>query len=406
MIFAAKNVSDNDMSPVYEAYYGKPKEFIAIESELNKLIKIIQSNDMDTKIAKSDSVITIERLFKKYFKLKDFYLCIYTGTGLIPYDIHKNAFTFPKAFNIFRPKVSSKRVDSTDMTIGVNIDRVLIQFSGLDAEETLAILLHEIGHGMEASLFRLIANLNPTSLVGALIGELLSDKYAKIRQDFEDKVIDSNPIVKTILVSMSAYMDGVSAAMNLWGMNVKAVIKFLKNTVKRITDTKFGIASFIASSVSGYASEKYADSFATAYGYGPALSRALQKLNMNKGSASIEQVIYDIPVVNWWYDLNKLSVRVIAGLIDVHPSEPSRVMAQLNKLKRDAKDPQLDPRVKKELEKDINDIETFINKYYLEINTDDNKKAIFSHLYNKIAIKVFKGKTDIREILSLIDIEE
>ena len=99
--------------------------------------------------------------------------------------------------------------------------------------------------------------------------------------------------------------------------------------------------------ISKYASEKYADSFATAYGYGPALASAFKKLHINEGN-SPDKIYYNFPVLNWWYDLNKISTRIIAGLIDVHPSDPSRVMAQLNKLKRDIKDPQLDPRVKKE----------------------------------------------------------
>lgn len=391
MIFSSNNI-------VTEAYYGKPKEFELIEKEFEKLIKY--NNVQTDKIAKSDNVVTIERLFKKYFKLKDFYLCLYTNSLFNPYDIHKNAFTFPSGFNFLRPKVSSKRVDSTDMIIGVNIDVALIGMSGLNAKELTAIVLHEIGHTMEASLLQFLINLNPINLITNIISEFtLSKHYSKIRQSIEANVVEKIPALKTILSLLSIYIESMIATMNLYGLGVASIaLDIYKNPTKILN--VIGLAG-----ISRYASEKYADSFATAYGYGPALASAFRKLHINEGDG-LDRTLYNIPILNWWYDLNKISTRIIGGLIDVHPSDPSRVTAQLNKLKRDAKDPKLDPRVKKELDGDIKRLEKIINTTYLDIDEDDNKKAIFTYLYNKLVIKVFKGKMDAREFVSLFDIEE
>ena len=436
MIFSANNLGIDNMSPVYEAYYGKPKEFIAIESELDKLIKNIKSYDMNKDIAKSDEVIAIERLFKKFFKLKDFYLNIYTNlniypeyTRLIVTDAKNNAFNYIKVFNIFRHKVSSKRVDSTNMVMGVSIDKEFIRNSDFNSEELMAVILHEIGHAMRVSLISLIVNITPNGflsdilkdftpsgiiselkkhfnvktiyhILGIIIGDIRGQHLHKFRQDIEDKIIDKVPLIKSFLTVINSFMNIYNDISRL-----KTIKDIAKITESIINDPIKIYKQYSLKNIDQYAAEKYSDSFATSYGYGPALANALKKINMNKDSV-ISKTLYDIPVLNWWYDLIKLSTTVISGLMDEHPSDPSRVMAQLNKLKHDAKDPQLDPRVKKELELDIKNLEYIINDVYLDFQNDENKKAIFTTIYNNIAIKIFKGKTDIRELVSIFDIEE
>ena len=85
-----------------------------------------------------------------------------------------------------------------------------------------------------------------------------------------------------------------------------------------------------------------------------------------------------------------------------HPDNVVRIKSQIDKLKRDIKDPNLKPNIKKELEVNIAEMEKFIDDVYLNFDNDDNKNRPISYLWNIMIFKIFKGKLDPREWMEAV----
>ena len=126
------------------------------------------------------------------------------------------------------------------------------------------------------------------------------------------------------------------------------------------------------------------------------------KLQRHKGSI-VSDVNESMPAFGIGRDMADVSMKIVGMLSDPHPSDPSRIINQLNKMKRDLKDPNLDSKVRSELEDSIERLEKIIKD---EVLNEKNYKAGSgsSHiklLYNMLIIKVFKGKMDPRELLNI-----
>ena len=127
----------------------------------------------------------------------------------------------------------------------------------------------------------------------------------------------------------------------------------------------------------GYGAEKFADSFATSYGYGPELSSVMVKLDKYKYNLVNAA---DIPVLNIGSDLIKTSTDIALFGTDPHPSNITRINNQLNKLKRDINDPTLTPKIKHELQEQIDRCEKIIEDMTSVDSANDGR--VFSFLYN------------------------
>lgn len=408
--------------PVMEAYHGKPKEFIAIENELDKLLKIMKQDlpklrpenigikmsnlPKLTDLNSSDHVVAIQNLFKKFFSCRDFILTFYYPISTKVMTIPFNAFTLPRFFNTFY-RTGDGKVDTSTLAMGVNVDVMLCVYLDLTAEELMAIILHEIGHNMDMSVFTLLSRL-PIDM------QLLSTgNWAQIITNFVTfglfdmlglgAVLSS--VIKSIQVALAKYAPGLLHLSTLYWeiyMNIMTVMK-IKNfkNIMNISPDRYVLEIINPNNLFGYASEKYADSFATSYGYGLALSTAFAKLEAN-GTNYTESTIKNIPGLNWVYDLMSVNIGLIYAAVDPHPLTVTRIQSQLTKLKRDAKDPNLNPKLRKELELQIKDQQNFIDNYYLDIDKNDNKKRIFSWMMNYMIIKFFNGRFDFRETFELL----
>lgn len=406
---------------ITEAYYGKTKELQTIEQELEKVIAAINENSSNMEkgiilkrgiksVANSDSVRIIEKQFEKMFKLSKFYLALYTAvpTGVpILGRQEYNAYTLGKGFNYFKKKVSKNRVDSVDMVIGVNVDIGLVRLAGLTAPELLAIILHEVGHNMSASITSFISMcpiilspLTGISLVSSTISGVISGIYSELMgapianmNKIIERGLESIPFVYTLFQSFN------DAFMNFAGLLQQTGINLFN--IARINP----LSIISPRNIFGYTEEKYADSFVSSYGYGTELASALNKTELMSNVKSVE-ILRKIPGINAITNLFSTSFSAISAIADPHPATPVRIMSQLKKLKKDLDDPNLDRRVRKDLEENIKELENFIEHDYLDYKSNENKRRVFTWMYNNLVIKVFKGKVDPRELFNAFKIEE
>lgn len=399
----------NDLVPITEAFYGKPKEFIEIEKKLDKIIEMIQlSFSLPNKaipINDMKEVKEIENIFTNFFNNAETSISFYSIGNLY------NAYTYPSFLSFFRKDKNNKRlVRANDLFINVNIDIGLVYKLDMTAGELMAIILHEIGHCFDASLFMLLSKIN-IDLIDSWkeLGEKLNIEIPSELLSIGSTIFAGSKLNMRI----TQYMNKVSIPPSL-AVFLNTFFSFIDEV--KIVSGRFRsmmhilrkgyFVPYIKSIINprnifGYANEKFADSFASTYGYSTELSQFILKIDKSKGQA-IDPAIQSIPIINIGYDFTKVNLMVCAMMCSPHPSNPSRIQSQLNKLKRDVNNPDLDHKVKKELEKNIQDLENFIDNEYLNFDSNDNKLRPISFVYNWIIIKIFKGKLDPRELFELV----
>ena len=75
------------------------------------------------------------------------------------------------------------------------------------------------------------------------------------------------------------------------------------------------------------------------------------------------------------------------GLVDVHPSFENRAYSIVNDLKADLNDPSLSPAMKKQLQKEIDEYEKYMTKYFEESKKLKNPNVVMAYMqdfvYNK-----------------------
>lgn len=374
---------------------GESKEFKIIEGELAKIIGMIKAqsklmtNTINVSlINNSDHNRLIEKMFIQYFGLDG--MSISWATSPIP-----NAATFCKTFifldNDFK-ETSSGRRSNKNLFIGAMIHTGLVTSSGMNEKEILAIMLHEIGHNFYNSIFHTLSSIG-LNIYAAVIS-LVLDK------------LDFNKLIQKSLDDVRNFMS--STFPNLYKIynSIKQIfyqIGTLFPSAGKIALTPIlvlKVASF--QFLLTYPVEKFADSFAVDHGYGAELASALNKLERSNETLGAKTV-YEVPGLNWMYDLFDVQVEFLWGILGTYPSSQNRMRTGLDRLKRQLSDPDIAPAVKVEISKQIDAYEKFYYDFYLNIDTNNNKKRIFTWLFRKMVEDLFKGKMDLRELIHEID---
>ena len=447
--------NDINIYPLKEVYYGKPKEFDKVEKLLEKLIytmKKLYHLGGKIDINKTAELIELEKIFKNYFKVKEFHLSFYTIP--IP-SLMNNAFSLPTYATYFHRDPNNKKMaDPTKLIVNVSIDIGFVIHNELNSKELLAFILHEIGHAFDASPVMLLSSyaellseflLNtPLDNVMAIIGTIYGaskknsnaiNKFTKASTTLTSKfdtgytyMLDIEKYIKTIRQTVNSYrffkyikdikeikylknitdIKRIRSVSNKFSFDIIHLFKQLgKDIPLNSEDVKFfynfGFAirklkNFISpKGLMGYGGEKFSDSFATTYGYGEYLSTGLAKIDKNKINI-INDIAEYVPVLALGTDLVQTSIDLVTSLADPHPKSAARINNQINKLKRDVNDPNLSPSIKKEINEQIKSMEDTLKKYYT--STDVAKRGkVLTFVYNYILINVFKGKMDPRELI-------
>lgn len=411
-IFSSKN-----MDILTEAYYGKKLEFKKIEELLDIIIQKcynIKNGTGDININNSKELSQIESLFEKAFGMGEMHITFYTFSALFGSgNLGPNACTLPSYLSYFKDKRNGKERIDDDLVCNVWVDTKLITELELSSGELMAIILHEVGHCYNASLFALLSKIplqmtlykrgdeywtktNIPATVTTMAQQILFFDGLKLGRLFNEidkmvqKLIESNVILAK---SINGIIRGIS---NFAG---------LQRVFKIYSHRQFSMIGLFRAiqpgSLFGYSDEKFSDSFATAYGYGKETIIAHHKLQQNK-HLIVNNVGEKIPVLNIGIDFVKAANMISIIPIDPHPDSAIRMQSQINKLKRDLKDPNLDPKIKKELMDNLNEMEDYVDNVIL--NGEENLKQgkLFTLIYNYIMMKVFKGKADIREIFEIV----
>ena len=417
---------------VTEAYYGKPKELVAVEKDLNKIIEWIKDEYSVSRISKKTIVeingtkecANLENAFKKAFNLGNIDITFYGGKiGLRPAKTKygkiilptielPNAYTLPQILIKLIKKTKNEKFTSKDIDAKIFVDKALIFYYKLTPGEIISVILHELGHCFDTSMFNMMTYTLPSitdllnidefktwiaSLpIAMILRSIIRSGMGPILQELEK--IKNNSVFNRINMVLSSIM-----SIDRLYRDIRNVMTFLSLNKYRFNyEFMFmdGLKKALEPrTIFGYAGEKFADSFATAYGYGPEISSFLRKLDLGRGNEGLD--IKNMHVVNVMYDFMKVAISIPYAFSDEHPDSAIRVYSQLKKLRRELNDPNLPKELKKELESQITELEKTCES--MMSFRDNAKRGMFlSAVLTRLTMKVFKGYTDPREVLELI----
>lgn len=372
-----------------EAYFGTSnKNLKEVENNFAKIIEVYKKNNLakikytpvlDAKSNKEINVYfkNIENLLKKEFNFQEVIISKASGSPSI------NACVFltgiDKMISGLKTTKDAKGVKFSKPTITMYMiiyDNFF--FGDYTPEEITAVLLHEVGHKFFP--------VNNYSYVGYTLINFLLSPYGLLQQGVVilaelighiHKMLRTNPVYNSIdtvinnVQSTYVRMAKVFAPLEFVGHNLTLVTNF--NPFNFIFATR---------------NEKFADNFATSYGYGPALSSALMKFEKGDG-----QVSQNIPVLRTIYDCTFTWLGFIGGLIDCHPNTYQRADDNLKYLKSEASKIK-DERMKKEIDSQIKLLEDTINdfrKTYPQQQLIQKQKPISAALAT-LQYTILKGK--------------
>lgn len=395
---------------VTEAYYGKPKEFLAIEKELDIVIKKIKDS-VSVNSTKGymieQNCAKISKMFKDFFGFYEFNLAILPE---LP-----NAITCPFSYHTFTSDKSGKfknRPDTSKMIVSVYVFDGFILNMNTTAQELMAIILHEIGHNMDRSVFMLLSKYLPWfyDITWWSDGTITKkwpevERYIKLLAANTGLKIGFNILSKYVNKFTDLFTSAPGTRRLMWVIDeivigTKQISRFIASFGRPIPPPELILLKFAnPRSFFGYAGEKYADSFAVAYGYGVEMSTAFSRFNDEITVTT--KTIMAVPVLSAVFDFARISTSLPFIFCNEHPQDVVRVNSAIKKLKRELKDPSIPPKMKKDIEEQIVEIEKVMYDM-ADIRGNKASKEPFTVMLNFMLVKVFNGMLDPREVLELI----
>lgn len=373
----------NSYEVLTEAYIGKTGNLKQVEKNLEKVIIMINEfGELTLDTAKfvnsSSACLNAAKLLSKEFGTEiklNFsprtlvYGGAYTYITTTPFGaIHTNK-EFIKTGKI----TSQKRF----IPIFINVDFNIINVSKLDAAELTGILLHEIGHNIRhiSAIYSLSSAIAfPIAVARGAVGGVMDRMFTHIV---------SLPIINQLVKCQLFVNNLVNDLTGNGRFQMPLAITFLLSNPLLII-RRFDPVSYIM----GYQAERYSDSLAAAYGYGPELSRALLKLDMATKDSTYNKVVNSNKVTGFidmlllaMYDL------YVVLLLDPHPLNSHRIKNTINKLERDLNSNNFPPEVKSELRKDLDTVKEIYKDYLNATDSEkDSSKAAYRQFVQRYAM--------------------
>lgn len=272
--------------------------------------------------------------------------------------------------------------------------------------ELLGIMLHEIGHSFTKAVFMkggLFTRHSRLSKLFGQVNDMIKDNINNDR-DASDQRIDADLSKISILDRVKSFFSNL-AANKLTNPAQSSIHSFAMYAAA----AKSGKQQSGNMKYYDYTNEKFADTFASMYGYGVDVQQALMKLDdsiykfyyPNAKTPGKLSIIINVAMMSFSDFLS-----YIFGIQDEHPSNVTRAKVQMEYLQREIQNVDIDPAVKEELQKQLDAQKKLIDDY-LNYTSDYDAQAIMRAYYKKMFEK-FGGdrrerKTDNDEIFKTID---
>ena len=431
----------NAMKIVNEAYFGKTKEVLAIEQAvhdlrepylIDRLDHNLNINTYTPKIKHDPNRMKLQQAICDAFGFEDALIEVqstampnfgtYAASSCIDLGSKKLKNALKSSKSGFRYDKSAKILFNMQMNTGILLDSDIT-----DAEITAGIL-HEIGHNFSPAISRgvyatsmfpaitwvslMVAYITDRMISGiydrgrSTIGQDISDiVYSalintnvghKVKSAVDYFVHDAAKTISRECPAIGVMLGGASTAVSIVIAAIQAVMSFMSSLIPiRYSWLPMNALHRILRGITrptGYEDEKFADAFASSYGYGAELNSFLVKLREYKYSlGAIDQYM---PVYSAMVAVYQLPFIAVLNALDEHPSDAARADHTIRQLKRElAEDKTLKPSTRKKIEQDIKNIENMYD-YHQNVMKGLPKGSDVHKLYQQTMFKILGG--DIR----------
>lgn len=372
-------------SVLLEAYFGKSENLAQIEQLIGEF-RSKYSYFQDYK--QTNEIYQINRLFEKQFGMDIFSLHV------VPSKI-KNAFTTPVAtrYDIALKPDTLKKMVKVDKKNGYRFESgnglaiICTVYSGLLLDQSItnaeivAVILHQIGHNFADAIDSNIAVSNKNMIMYKIylkIFNAIASYGATIPVDIADIYLNLNSTIS------SRETDNVPHPIISWFNGISGIINdrayYLNEFLERITfasGTK--LLKFLNFPTKLFNLHRYsvnrrnevlADKFAGIYGYGPEQASVLSKMTFNQ--TNVEMLIQHIPIFGPLMNASFANTNKNMHEYDCHPHVMQRLNSELDTLRYELNKNNVDPKLEKEIKRQINELESLKNKI-TEITSDQSK---------------------------------
>lgn len=271
----------------------------------------------------------------------------------------------------------------------IHINRDVVVNAHLTSAELTAILLHEIGHNFDYSPYKMLLAMigilqllygNMTVLSNMAVSEFapLSSLYTRLR-NLDAMIADILPPFRYI----TRFLYAIGSGMTKFTLAALSPINLVTSIPIALINSPFTYISNIFTRKG----ERFADSFATMYGYGPEIASGLDKIIGE--SMGMNDVTYNVPVLKTLYDLSLLNQEIVTFALGGHESNQRRMINMMNMLKKDLEDPNISPAMKKEIRREIDRSQKVYNQM---LNMNGEQKDTLTHAFRRVVDSWFSGK--------------
>lgn len=271
----------------------------------------------------------------------------------------------------------------------IHINRDVVVNAHLTSAELTAVLLHEIGHNFDYSPYKMLLAMigvlqllygNIAVLSNWAVSELapLSSLYPRLR-NLDAMIADILPPFRYI----TRFLYAIGSGLTKFTLAALSPINFVTSIPIALINSPFTYISNIFTRKG----ERFADSFATMYGYGPEIASGLDKIIGE--SMGMNDVTYNVPVLKTLYDLSMLNQEIVTLALGGHESNQRRMINMMNMLKKDLEDPNISPSMKKEIRREIDRSQ---KTYEQMLNLNGEQRDTLTHAFRRVVDGWFSGK--------------
>lgn len=277
----------------------------------------------------------------------------------------------------------------------INIFTALIIELDLTPGETMAIILHEVGHNFDVSIPSVIARKAAIilTLLTAPQQLLFLDIFSYIYA-MQDKLLTTAahyvPDVMKIYSKFSMLFDDFSS--------IFADLRIVGDVIKAIMQG--GVANFAIRSAIGGAGEVFADSFAVSYGYGKETVSAMDKISniyYNNKRFKYREKLMHVKGLNTLIDAENVMVHIAISIVDPHPQSETRMIFAIKRLEELSKDNSLTPAQRKIIKNDLEAAKK-IRETNMKMEHEEERGA-YASMLRKYLLDKTDGALDIKAFL-------
>lgn len=398
------------LQAIQEVYVGATKDILELENLIGNIRRDYEVEQGQLKnFNLFSSVVRDKRWLDVQNKMCDIWGFADCSVNVYLSE-YSNAYTYPVTYSmdvepekmIVRGPNGYKYSKISNFYTMFYISSALLCNKEYSDKEVMAVLLHEVGHsfsactknkcdlvqsGRDSAVFYYITCMvryaDPSYAV-ALVQN--TNMYKKVMTALNNRSKDG----KSLYVYNSDFITNVTRILTF---PLKILFTPLLNKIAASDWAKWISAKskdqkYMKNLADARTDEYLSDSFAVMYGYGQYQVTGLTK--MYNESDAYEDFCKKVPIVGKLMQTSEYSYWVLAETFSVHPSLPARIDNITKELDAELKKSNLPPKMKKQIQENIKDLEEF-RKSVKELTISDDDPNKFKKEWIKKMIELSKN---------------